>query len=137
MSLKYSCDTLATSLQHGDNYDIDADELFSELHLLRKSLPEGTTKAIEVFEYIKSIHICFSNAWIAYRILLTIPVTVAIAERSLSKLKWIKNYLRSTMSQDRFSGLTMLSIKKNVLANLDGSSIMSKFALQKARRIEM
>ena len=38
-SLKYSCDTLETFLQHGDNYDIDAVELFSELQLLRKSLP--------------------------------------------------------------------------------------------------
>ena len=134
-SLKYSCDTLEIFLQHGDNYDIDAVELFSELQLLRKSLPEGTTKPIEVLEYIKNIHICFPNAWIAYRILLTIPVTVATAERSFSKLKLIKNYLRSTMSQDRLSGLAMLSIEKKVLANLDGSSIISKFALQKARKI--
>ena len=92
-------------------------------------------KPIEVFVYIKNIHICFPNAWIAYRILLTIPVTVATAERGFSKLKLIKSYLRSTMSQDRLSGLAMLSIEKKVLADLDGSSIISKFALQKARRI--
>ena len=41
------------------------------------------------------------------------------------------------MSQDRLSELAMLSIEKKVLANLDGSSIISKFALQKARRIKM
>ena len=40
----------------------------------------------------------FSNTCIAYRILLTILVTVASAEKSLSKLKFIKLYLRSTMS---------------------------------------
>ncbi|KAK3198726.1 hypothetical protein Dsin_022141 [Dipteronia sinensis] len=136
-SLKYSCDTLETFLQHGDNYDIDAVEFFSELQLLRKSLPEGTTKPNEVLEYIKNIHICFPNTWIAYRILLTIPVTVATAERSFSKLKLIKNYLRSTMLQDSLSGLASYLSKKKVLANLDGSSIISKFALQKARRIEI
>ncbi|KAK2664532.1 hypothetical protein Ddye_003106 [Dipteronia dyeriana] len=114
-SLKNSGDSLETFLQHGDNYDIDIVELFSELQLLRTSLPEDTAKPIEVLEYIKNIHICFSNAWIAYRILLTIPVTIATAERSFSKLKLIKNYLRSTMSLDRLSGLTMLSVeKKNI-----------------------
>ena len=97
-SLKYSCDTLETFLQHEDNYDIDAVELFSKLQSLRKSLPESTTKPIEVLEYIKNIHICFLNAWIVYRILLTIPVIVGTAERSFSKLKLIKNYIWSTMS---------------------------------------
>ena len=41
------------------------------------------------------------------------------------------------MSQDRLSELTMLSIEKKVLANLDGGNIISKFALQKAKRIKM
>ena len=41
------------------------------------------------------------------------------------------------MSQDRLSGLAMLSIEKKMLANLDGNSIISKFVLQKARRIEI
>ena len=36
-----------------------------------------------------------------FKIFLTLPVTVASAERSFSKLKLIKNYMRSTMSQDR------------------------------------
>ena len=33
------------------------------------------------------------------------------------------------MSQDRLSGLTMLSIEKKVLADLDGSNVISKFDL--------
>jgi len=33
--------------------------------------------------------------------MLTIPVLVASAERSFSKLKLIKSYLRSTMSQQK------------------------------------
>ena len=86
--------------------------LFSELQLLRKSLPESTTKAMDVLEYIKDMHICLSHAWVAYIILLTIPVIVATAKISFSKLKLIKNYLRSIMSEDRLSGLTMLSIEK-------------------------
>ncbi|KAM7522439.1 hypothetical protein LguiA_012341 [Lonicera macranthoides] len=133
--LMRSCDTFGKFLKHGDDGDIDAVELFSELQLLRKSLPEGTTKAIEVLGYIKDMHICFPHAWVAYRVLLTIPVTVATAERSFSKLKLIKNYLRSTMSEDRLSGLAMLSIEKRVLGTIDCSDVITNFALQKARII--
>ena len=62
---------------------------------------------------------CYPYAWIAYRILLTIPVTVASTKRSFSKLKLIKSYLRLTMSQERLNGLAMLSIKKDLAFKLD------------------
>ena len=52
----------------------------------------------------------FSTVFILF---LTLPVTVATAERSFSKLKLIKNYLRSTMGQERLSGLAMLSIEND------------------------
>ena len=67
--------------------DIDGDELFSGLKIVRKCLPKDTKRAIEVLDYLKMMDSCFSNVCIAYRILLTIPVTVAFAERSFSKLK--------------------------------------------------
>ena len=42
---------------------------------------------------------------------LTLPVTTATAERSFSKLKLIKNYLRTSMRQERLSDLSLLSIE--------------------------
>ena len=39
----------------------------------------------------------------AFKILLTLPVYVASAERSFTKLKLIKNYLMSTMSHGSLS----------------------------------
>ena len=54
---------------------------------------------IHVLNYLKILD-SFPNAYIAYKILLTIPVTVTSAKRRFSKLKLIKSYLRSTMSQD-------------------------------------
>jgi hypothetical protein len=66
---------------------------------------------------------------------LTIPVTVASAEKSFSKLKLIKSYLRSTMSQERLNGLAILSIEKKLLENLEYKNLISNFASQKARRL--
>jgi len=57
--------------------------------------------------------------WIALRILLTIPVTVASGERSFSKLKLIKTYVRSTMGDERLSSLAILSIENDIAENLD------------------
>ena len=68
-------------------------------------------KPIDILNYIKRI-ISFPNAYIAYRIMLTIPVSVASTERSFSKLKLIKSYLRLTMSQQRLNGLALLYIEK-------------------------
>ena len=48
---------------------------------------------INVLSYIKRLEF-FPNACITFKILLTIHVTVASAERSFSKLKLIKSYLR-------------------------------------------
>jgi hypothetical protein len=44
---------------------------------------------------------------------LTLPVTSANAERSFSKLKLIKNYLRSTQEQERLIDLAVLAIESN------------------------
>ena len=77
----------------------------------------------------------FLNTCIAYRILLTIPVIVAFVEISFSKLKLIKSYLRSTISQERLSGLAILSIENEILEELEYKNLISQFALQKARKI--
>ena len=75
----------------------------------------------------------FPNACITFKILLTIHFTVASAERSFSKLKLIKSYLRSTMSRERLSELA-ISIEKEMLAELECKNLISNFASQKARK---
>jgi hypothetical protein len=66
---------------------------------------------------------------------LTIPVAVASAKISFSKLKLIKSYIRSTMSQERLNGLAILSIENEMLKKLEYKNLVSNFASQKARRM--
>ena len=68
---------------------------------------------------------------------LTLPVTTASAERSFSKLKLIKQYLRSTMSQLRLSSLAILSIERVRAKTLDVDRIITKFATAKARSVNL
>ncbi|XP_062113370.1 uncharacterized protein LOC133824494 [Humulus lupulus] len=91
---------------NGSNMKGKHQDLFSELKVLRKFFPNENNSSIEILDYIKKID-SLPNAYIAYRILLTIPVIVVSTERSFSKLKLIKSYLRSTMLQERLSGLAM------------------------------
>ena len=54
----------------------------------------------------------FSDVTRVCILFLTLPVSTATAERSFSKLKIIKNYLRSNMSQNRLSLLATISIER-------------------------
>lgn len=69
-------------------------------------------------------------------IYLTLPVTIASAERSFSKLKLIKNYLRNSMSQDRLSNIAILNIEKNKSQKLDINKIIDNFANIKVRKVK-
>ncbi|KAI4967229.1 hypothetical protein ZWY2020_029157 [Hordeum vulgare] len=90
-------------------------------------------RAIEIFEYVRDIG-CFPNILIACQILFTVPVTVASGERSFSKLKLLKNYLRSTMSQERLNGLATLCIEKDKLDEINVDVIIDDFASRSVRR---
>ena len=85
-------------LKHDVYYDIDGLDLFLELKVLKEILQIKDYTPINILNYIKRLD-SFPNTCIAYRILLTILVTVVSTERSFSKLKLIKSYLRLTMSQ--------------------------------------
>ena len=65
---------------------------------------------------------------------MTIPVTVASAERSFSKLKLLKNCLRSTMLQDRLNGLATCCIEKDMLDSIDLDIILNDFKSRNAQR---
>ncbi|PRQ55195.1 putative HAT dimerization domain-containing protein [Rosa chinensis] len=71
---------------------------------------------------------------LAYQILLTVPVTVASAERSFSKLKLLKSYLRSNMSQERLNGLALISIENEYLGKINCDKLIDQFVVKKARR---
>ena len=116
------CLKLESFLKHDVYYDIDGLDLFSKLKVLKEILQTKEYTPIDILNYIK--------------ILLTIPVTVAFAKRSFSKLKLIKSYLRSTMSQKRLSELVILSTENEILEVFEYKNSISQFAYQKTRKVD-
>ena len=69
--------------------------------------------------------------------MLTIPVTVASVERSFIKLKLLKSYLRSTMTQERLNDLAMIALESDMLEKIDYERIIEDFISKNAQRIKL
>jgi hypothetical protein len=95
-------------------------------------LSEDVGKALPAFQFLKSLGDFFPNTEIAYTIMLTVPVTVEKGERSFSKLKMVKNCLRTTVAQERLGGLAVLPIEED---DIDYSNLFAEFAAIKSRKV--
>ena len=133
IELRKCCTKFAKTFTHKRACDVELDDFFSELRMLQMTLPDEPMSAIKMFEFVRNIN-SFPNISIAYRILFTVPVTVASAERSFSKLKLLKNYLRSAMSQERLNGLATICIEKDLLDKVNVDTIINDFASKNVRR---
>ena len=127
--------------------DFDGAAMVSEIHFLKDCLgpflqPDQEISQLKPMDVLNTIHkngleSSFPNIDIALRIFLTLPVTVATNERSFSKLKLIKNYLRSSMGQDRLSHLAILSIEHEMSNSIPFDELINDFALKKSRKIKI
>ena len=80
---------LGILLQHGESKDIESYELYEELQLLVPNIPESIKDTKNLIEYIikNKLQDIYPNVYVAIRIMLTMPVSTASAERSFLKLK--------------------------------------------------
>lgn len=115
--------------------DVSSDiiqEIYPASRLLR-----GHEKALDKLNVLlqENLDLVFPNVTVALRVFLTMPLTVASAERSFSKLKLIKTYLRSNMSNDRLTQLAVISIENSVARTISFDAILDKWASEKARHV--
>jgi len=118
-------------LKHDNLLNIDDLDLFSKLNILKEIVSLENDKPINILPYIKRINY-FSNKYIAHRIILTVTV---IFEKSFTKFKSIKSYLKSIMSQNILNRLVLLSIKKYILNKINYNNLIDNFISQKILKI--
>ena len=64
---------------------------------------------------------------------MTIPVASAKSERSISALRRVHNYTRTTMGIDRVSAMSLLAIERDILFSINNSDIIDAFATHNRR----
>jgi hypothetical protein len=79
----------------------------------------------DVKEVEKQIFPYFSKL---LQVTLSIPISSATCERSFSPMRRIKHWLKSSMTQDRFTNLSILNIERDVTKKLVENEIVNKFA---------
>ena len=104
---------------------------------LASDIPSKTHYEEQLYKLIRknNLESTFPNVEIALRIYLSLMVSNCSGERSFSKLKRIKNELRTSMHQDRLNHLSLLSIEHELLREIDEKVIISKFASRKSRNL--
>jgi hypothetical protein len=70
----------------------------------------------------------YPNLLCLLKILVAIAVTSCSAERVMSRVKIIKNRLRSTMNDEWFSSLTILASERDIMDSLPATDIIDTFA---------
>ena len=106
------------------------------LHLetLSANFNTGTGSSVTIFDikdYVLSL-LAYERPLISelvtiLKLILVLPSTNAMSERSFSALRRIKNYLRSTMLQSRLNHLLLLHVHKDLTDSLDLVSVTNDF----------
>ncbi|GFW52384.1 uncharacterized protein TNCV_2796421 [Trichonephila clavipes] len=116
--------------------DFNADEKLQdrerllEVDVFKANADVITTQLKNRFESMNGIYKSFS--FLSPKNI-TLPVTSAMAERSFSKLKLIKNYLRCTVSEERLSYLSLISIEQEA-RKIELDELITDFAKKNVRR---
>ena len=112
--------------------DFEKNTLMSQLHLFYANYPtEKRTCIYDILSLVKGMSVgeklLMAQVVKLVRLLLVMPATNAISERSFSAMRRIKTYLRSTMSQGRLNATMVLHIHKDLTDQLDLQSVAKCF----------
>lgn len=75
----------------------------------------------------------FPNLYKLIQIAITIPISSATCERSFPSMRRIKNWLRTSMLQQRFTNLFIINIERDI-ANIKTEMVLEKYSV-KTRKI--
>ena len=142
-NLEFKLGTIPPKIHDLYNKDTDTRKLEWQLRVLPdllNSCPDIASKVTRVRTLANLLAAAplassiFSEVDKPVRIYLTIPVTTATGERSLSAVRCIKTHLRSTICQQRLNNLMLRNVHKDLTDGLDLPTIARQFVDANERR---
>ena len=118
---------------YGD--DINQYQLNAQLQMLQLQMNEENPSINDVVKFLlEHGNSLFSEITTVLLLLLVIPATNAVSERSFSSLRRVKTYLRTSMTQKRLNSLMILHVHKDKTDNLDLLKVANEFVCDHERR---
>ena len=111
-------------------------ELYLWERLWKKKKDKGKEIPDKISRTLKVIHKeSFPNIFTVLQILATIPVTSCSCERSISCLRYLKIYLKSTIGVGRLNDLALMHAHRDI--SIDLGEIIDLFAVRQPRRMKL
>lgn len=127
----------ANSVNQDDPVDLEGDaesiEVNSDDEVADDTKEEEQLSKWRLYNYLSPLQACYHltgypHLLRLYWILVTLPVTSCSAERALSRLRIIKNRLRSSMSDDWMNALMIIASEQDLMSRINNDTIVDKFA---------
>lgn len=128
-----------------DTYDeIDWESLKTELAIISSLLKEVECKSpkpsslIDFASWLKNStsRALLSQTELLLTLILVLPASNAVSERTFSSLKRVKTYLRSTMGQYRLNSCLILHTYKELTDQIDTEEIIKEFVSGRTDRLK-
>jgi hypothetical protein len=113
-----------------DNNDFEKDGSFDTTHKKCKSCLKCAICCYSVIQKYNMYSEAYSELGNAYKYLLTLSINQVQCERSFSKLKFIKNRLRNSMSNNNLDAFMLMACENDILYNIDSDIIIDKLMQQ-------
>ena len=113
--------------------DFDEGLLATQLGVLSSNLPSNSSlyDLVSVLDYLKSLSqaqkALMSEVCKIASLVLVMPASNALSERSFSALRCVKSFLRTTMSQARLNIIMTLHVHKSLTDNLSLLEVANEF----------
>ena len=107
--------------------------MHDEVQLVKADLSECNS-IIDTSVFVHNRKKCLPLLQKVFGYFLTMPVTVTSIERSFSKMKIVKNRLRTTMNDERLYSLLSCSLESLIFDELQNKKILEKWLNNKTGR---